>query len=908
MRIAHGLMIAAFAALSIAFSSAQAQQSGVIMAPGDAAVTGFSGVPAQQSSERIDRGGPSLRVIGLPGSGPFGLVNTPMHFTATANDIGQVFGVALDNRPAPDIFAAATVAYGLGIYRLGHGRMRYGAPGAQYTPGQFGPADQGGGPGSIWRIDGQSGQVSLFANVAFNGIQNMPASLGALAFDANTQQLFVSDRATGLIHRFAMDGTDHGVFDHGVQGRQAAQLPPVPFDPASLANIESRNFDSQDSRSWGFAPEMRRVFALAVHNGRLYYSVAANSQIWSVGIASNGAFAGDARFETAAPALRPGTEISQITFDNRGDMYAAERGAPTGSPDFVDAAAGGQNRVLRFVPKQPGDPSPGYWHAPADEYAIGMPPAFQNADGGVGLSCGRTLWSTGDRLLDPGNARPGSFPAIDGLQGNDSNLVRPANTPPLQAWFVNYYDNQADPGSRGHMGSIAIWNVCGGGSAPPPPPATGYGCPPGTFFVGGACLIAPICPVATVWRNGYCAYPHCPDGFVTIRGECRPPPVRCRVGEVFVDDRCIPIGCPPRLERATNGYCRCPNDLVYRDGECAPPCPRDQVYRDGRCVPPCPPDQQYRDGKCMPPCPNDEQRNADGRCVPPPCPNNEQRNADGRCVPPPCPNNEQRNVDGRCVPPPCPNGETRNSDGLCGGGCPPGIAAVANCPCPTGERRNSDGRCYKPNTTVTIRHRCPDGEVRRDGRCTSPNGSGGSSGLGCSRAEYDRLGYCPSTKSNLTTTPHHCANGEVYRDGQCVLPGGSGGAGSLGCSRAEYDRLGHCPNTKSNLTTTTHHCPNGEVYRDGHCVSSGGSGGSSSMGCSRAVYDSLGHCPTSKGSKGAGGGSNGLGCSRAEYDRLGHCPTGTGTTRGGRGGNDGTDHDRSQRNGRDRGTYPKNGD
>jgi hypothetical protein len=115
MRIANGLIVAAFTAASIAFSSAQAQQASGIIAPGDAAVTGFSGVPAQQSSERIDRGGPSLRVIGLPGGGPFGLVNAAKHFTATARDIGQVFGVALDNRPVPDVFVAATAAYGLGL-------------------------------------------------------------------------------------------------------------------------------------------------------------------------------------------------------------------------------------------------------------------------------------------------------------------------------------------------------------------------------------------------------------------------------------------------------------------------------------------------------------------------------------------------------------------------------------------------------------------------------------------------------------------------------------------------------------------------------------------------------------------------------------------------------------------------
>ena len=569
MRTANILAIATVAA-SIGFSAANAQQGYGLMAPGDAAVTGFSGVPSQQTSERIDRDGPSLRVISLPGAGPFGLVGASKHFTATPREIGQVFGVALDDQPAPDIFVAATAVYGLGLYQPGHGQLRNGAPGAQYTPGHFGPADQGGGPGSIWRINGQSGDVTLFANVAFNGIQNTPASLGALAFDARTQQLFVADRATGLIHRFTMDGADRGVFDHGLQGRQAAHIYSVPFDPATLADIHSGSFDSQNPRSWGFAPPMRRVFALAMHYGRLFYSVAANEQIWSVSIDSNGAFGGDARFETSMPWRHPGAEISQIAFDGRGQMYAAERGAPTGSPDFVAVADGGQNRVFRFQPKQPGDPSPGYWHAPVDEYAIGLLPNFQNADGGVGLSCGRTLWSTGERLLEPGNARPGSFPTIDGLQGNDSNLVKPANMPPQQAWYVNYYDYQADPGSRGHMGSIAIRNVCGGAPLP---------CPPNEHRNGdGRCV--PYCPRDLVYRDGQCGPRPCP-------------PDERRNG----DGRCVPY---------------CPRDLVYRDGQCGPrPCPPDEHRnRDGRCVSEngsgtpttehrCANGETYRHGRCV---------------------------------------------------------------------------------------------------------------------------------------------------------------------------------------------------------------------------------------------------------------------------------------------------------------------
>ena len=103
-----GVRIGAFLCLILlslvpAINAADAQTS--IMAPGAAAVTGFSGVPAEQSDQPIDLDGPSLRVIALPGGGDFGLVDAARRYTATASDIGQVFGVTLDNSTAsPEAF------------------------------------------------------------------------------------------------------------------------------------------------------------------------------------------------------------------------------------------------------------------------------------------------------------------------------------------------------------------------------------------------------------------------------------------------------------------------------------------------------------------------------------------------------------------------------------------------------------------------------------------------------------------------------------------------------------------------------------------------------------------------------------------------------------------------------------
>jgi hypothetical protein len=142
-----------------------------------------------------------LSALGAQGT-PSG-ANKP--FSVTAAQVGQVFGVALDSAPQPDIFLAATSAYGLSIFTPDAGglpqRIHTGAAGAAFVAGQFGP---GGGPSSIWRVDGTTCAVTPFATVDIS--RGSVAGLGGLAFDRASQQLFAVDRGTGIIYRFGLDG------------------------------------------------------------------------------------------------------------------------------------------------------------------------------------------------------------------------------------------------------------------------------------------------------------------------------------------------------------------------------------------------------------------------------------------------------------------------------------------------------------------------------------------------------------------------------------------------------------------------------------------------------------------------------------------------------------------------------
>ncbi|MEF3367721.1 hypothetical protein V3H18_14385, partial [Methylocystis sp. 9N] len=492
-------------------SYAQASANGVV-ADGDAAATGFSGAPAPRliapqanpaDQTFIDLNGPALRVIDL--RGPFApprtqLLQAQKPFTLSAGQIGQVFAVALDNASPPNIYAAATSAYGLPIVApnaSGEGapvRAKQGAPNASFMPGLFGPSTLQGGPGSIWRIDGATGETRLFANVMLDQTPNPGPALGGLAFDAVSNNLFVADRGTGMIHRFDMTGAERNRYDHGVQGRPSAGLPAAPFNPSNRLDIASTQFRTEDPATWGYAPPERRVFGLAIHAGRLFYAVAEGLQIWSVGVMPDGSFAPDARIEVTVPPGAGATEISKIVFDEQGRMLLAERAAPTGAYDFVALAQPGIGRVLRYAPASSGNEG-GAWQAAPDEYAIGFSGKMKNADGGVALgygydpsgklnraSCDGFLWATGEQLrvsADSGLAArlaQGGPVNVNGLQGNGADLVRPANAPPLASYFVDYDDRFDDPNARGALGDVAIRRNCAP-AAPAPTPAPS-GAPP----------------------------------------------------------------------------------------------------------------------------------------------------------------------------------------------------------------------------------------------------------------------------------------------------------------------------------------------------------------------------------------------------------------------------------------------
>lgn len=477
---------------------ANAQVSPVIK-PGFKAVTAFSGtyipnvdkgMPAGVDlldETMLDVSKPTLRIFdvtNLADKARGQLVYTPKPFEVTAGQIGHVFGLAFDDGKGlaggqgdvPNLYATATSLFGVQIVETdtdGDGRperLRAGKPGAQFMQGQFGPNNAG--PGAIWKIDGRTGQVTLFAQIP--GVSG--AALGNIAFDRRGRQFFVSDVDTGLIHRISLDGRVIDAFDHGVTGLQAQGLQPIQ-DDGRIMDINSPTFNIEDPNTWGYTQDARQVWGLAVHRNRLYYAVGTRAQIWSVGIGIDGSLVNDARLEVSVTA-RADFRVTDIVFDQKGTMYLAQRGPTENRYNYQQIAQSGLAEVLRYVPETPDNPAtPGRWQQVPQAYAVGFSGEFRQAAGGIDLQygyddqgvidygkCTQTLFKTGDNLLkNPSIIQlvNGTDPNIvHGTQLTDITLVRPANEPPFGSWFFDQDGFFDDPAVRGHVGDVEVWRPC----------------------------------------------------------------------------------------------------------------------------------------------------------------------------------------------------------------------------------------------------------------------------------------------------------------------------------------------------------------------------------------------------------------------------------------------------------------
>jgi hypothetical protein len=834
----------AVAAICMAGAAAAQQAPTPVYVPGNAALTGFSGAqpPAQiapgidpDQETFIDLNGPALRVVDLHhmgGPAQAQLIAVAKPFTVSAAQTGQLFGVAIDDSEPPNIYAAATSIYGLPIVAPGpDGRpqhIKVGAPNASFMPGLWGPQ---GGPGSIWKIDGATGAVTLFATVTTNGRANSGAALGGLAYDPETKSLYVADRESGLIHRLGPNGDDLGVYDHGVTGRSAQGLPPAPWTSQQPINIASPQFDSTQPATWNYAAPERRVFGLAVHDRRLYYAVADSLQIWSVGLNADGSFGNDAVIELAAPPSSGPTEISKITFDEQGRMFLADRPAPTGAFDFEALAVPAIGRVLRYAVVEIMPNGRRVWQHEPDEYAIGFPPDFRNANGGVAIgynynqsgemlpgSCGGFMWTTGEDLRQPSDAKLAaqlgqSGPLdVNGLQGNGTWRIRHHDEPPLESYFIDYKDEYDDPAQRGHIGDVAIERLCPAvqradlipyGGAPPigaPPAGPPRGGPPQGKNPPGPPNIPG--PPPNTPPSG-CAPGQLRDARTRACGSCSPPGIQingtcCSVTQLAATAACSNSSCPSgQTPVGPSNFC-CPSNQVYNGPGGAPACCSGPLV-NGKCPPPPPPPKSICQKGYVPigtSCCLASQVTSTGACCPAgQAPGGPNKSQCGQIViipikippGPQCCASGIPTASGKCCPP---------ANVTTGGECCPGPVDPKNrkacktliplAACASGYTKMPDGSC------------CNNRYLGADGKSCNV------SGRPCAPGEFrDERGLCvaiPSTScppGNFRSTSGACLPMPT-----AVCPPGE-----------ERDREGKC------VPVPTPTCPSGEIRdREGHCV------------------------------------------------------------------------------------------
>ncbi len=484
---------------AVPLGSAVAQEP--LLQPGEAFVTRFSGVtpaPDNQQMPVINTDGTVGSIIDIraPGQAPGGLhwVDEPQRRQVTAGQVGQVFGVALDDQNPPNVYLTATAAFGL--HRT--------ADNSDWMPGMWGP----GGPGAVYVLDRTASyQPRVLADLTLSGRPNSGAALGNIAYDRWNKQLFVSDMETGMIHRLrAADGADGGTYDHGTQGRpsfldvehkQQGSLQPIAFDPSSSARIaDCPNGFATTPECWNVAQSGRRVWGVGVWRNansgevRLYYAVWSSpafgntawaqvsddekrNAIWSVLIAPDGNFdPSNVRREFALPDFfvkpediaragfsQPVSDISFPACSNRAVMLLAERGGMRNLGLAADNAFATPHeaRALRYELYQDGEWRPvgrydvGFY----DRHNEGEPFLRANCAGGIafGYDYDNTAWTvnqsqpnqfvwiTGDSLCSPDGPCNLALPSPSAAAPPASP---PGQTPPAQPAAGQPDDPQAN--------------------------------------------------------------------------------------------------------------------------------------------------------------------------------------------------------------------------------------------------------------------------------------------------------------------------------------------------------------------------------------------------------------------------------------------------------------------------------
>ncbi len=356
----------------------------------------------------------------------------------------EVFGLALDDESPPNIYVTSTSSYN--------------SQPISYLPGY--PFE---GSGKVFKINGTTGSISLFAELPNSADGE---GLGNIAYDPESRQFFATNFHDGRIYRPDASGA--------VQGAPADQYDP--FAPAE-DTVNENGFEPLGERLWGIAvhPGERRVYfgrwVEDLHSPGCEIDSPSQpppadsdgrtpNEVWSVAIDAQGALVPGT--ETPAPEKRlPDNHTGQtlpvadIAFSAEGRMLLAERTMRNQRCAYAHLA-----RVLEY------EGGHGSWSrtktpdgAAPKELRIG--PNGDNAAGGVDYICpldGGTelIAATGDALMScPRGCGIGD--KVYGLQ-----LLPPAGGGPEESWLIDLNGNP-QYNDKTQIGDVEAYNLCDDG-------------------------------------------------------------------------------------------------------------------------------------------------------------------------------------------------------------------------------------------------------------------------------------------------------------------------------------------------------------------------------------------------------------------------------------------------------------
>jgi len=248
----------------------------------------------------------------------------------TNTKIGNVYGIALDDAPAPNIFVSRSTVFCSDAYTLRRDS------------------------GLVYRLNGLNWASSIYVKVRnipgppqvnANWIPNTGPGLGNICYDNLHKQIFITNHEDGKIYR---------VKDNAGTGQVKSW-----FDPFSPDNLNS-GFVQRGERLWGIGAYGKDVNSVRVYFSRWRFdntqpnTALQYNEIWSVALDVNGEFIpSTVRKEINIPKLADSTlshPVADIEFSFSGDMLLGER---TMSSDMGPCGNGGgsfshRSRIIEY--------------------------------------------------------------------------------------------------------------------------------------------------------------------------------------------------------------------------------------------------------------------------------------------------------------------------------------------------------------------------------------------------------------------------------------------------------------------------------------------------------------------------------------------------------------------------------